>query len=154
MTRVHEAEPFHPARDGLHERGGGGGIECIEGGVVTDVRHRGQQVEVELATDHRRQGEDSLHLLAEVGDPSAHHVARGHRQPDGAQIRPRRPPTGRVAADGAGLRQVSERLGGEERVTVGLGEEHVAQEPPVVVELVSHGHFEQLHQLVPTQAVE
>ena len=124
--RVDEAESFHPAGNGIHQQGSRRRVEGIEGGVVGRSRHGDEEVEVELASDHRREAEDSLHVGSEVRDPPAHDVAHRHRQADLAQITGRRPAARGVATDRTCLREVSEGLGREEWVAVGLGQEHVA----------------------------
>ena len=111
-----------------------------------------QQIEVEVATDHRRDRKDPLGVLSESPDPHADHLAHavGQRDPfercPAATHRPfaswtMAPVSVRVAQD----------LADEERVAVGLAIHGVGETDRGVVERVTGGR---LHQGDDTGVIE
>ena len=113
-----------------------------------------EQLEVELAADHRREPQDLERLLAEALHAALDHLAHALGQRD-----PRRaidaPAAARLVEDErAGLREAAQDLADEERVAVGLGGDLRGQLEPVLVELVPGDGGHDLRHLIGAEAVQ
>ena len=101
----------------------------------------GQHVEVEVPADHRGQRQHPLGVVSQPPDACAdHHTdagGQGHLF-DGV---PCDPPAGGVLVDRPGLGEVTEHLGHEERVAVGLAVHRMGETHGGVIEGVPGGGF-------------
>ncbi len=129
-------------------------VEEVQQRVHADVGEAGEEVDVELAADHRGEAQDAQGFVAEAFDASADDVADTGREAELFELAGEGPAAVVALDDPAGLAEVAEQLGGEERVPVGLAPHRVGEADPVVVEVVTRRGGEQLDELVVFEAAE
>ena len=148
-------EPVAPRGVALgEERGGDAGVEVVEELVLVGVGEQGEEVDVELAADHRRQGQHPQRLVAESLDASADDVADAARQAELVELAGEDPSAVVVEHDPARLAEVAEQLAGEERVPVGLAAKRVGEADAVVVEVVARRRGQQVHDVGVVETVQ
>jgi hypothetical protein len=73
--RVREGHPSEPALDLVDEPSGQGLVEPVDGLVIRATDHRGDDIGIELASDHRRDAQDPVHVLRETRQATSDDVA-------------------------------------------------------------------------------
>ena len=126
---VHEAVVARRVGQLAHQRRPGGGVEDAQHVVVGQPAGGGEQVEVEVAADHRGQRQHPFGFPAQPSDPSADHGVHARRQRHLIERHRGDPAALAVACEGAGVGEVAQHLTDEERVAAGLavhlgGEHH------------------------------
>ena len=103
----------------LDQTGPQGLVQRIEQGFLGDVSQRGEDFDIDVATQHGRQRQELDGRFGKAADPSPDDVAHafGNGRGDEVGQRPARP----APLDGRGLRQVAQHLLQEERIALGLG---------------------------------
>ena len=110
-----------------HQGHGGRGVEDVEQLVLGGLGRPGQEIEIEVPTDDRRQRQHPPGVLAQSHHPGpdhlAHAVGQGHR----VQGVLRRPPSRRRPDRWRRSRQMAQHLAHEEGVAVGLSIDGVGE---------------------------
>ena len=121
----------------------GRGFEDVEQRIHRDPGGPLQDVEIEVPPDDGRGRQHLFGIGPQPHDPAADHLADALGESgsvDGAIW----PPNGRpVLVDGAGVAQVAQHLGHEERVPVGLTVHRVGQTQAERIEALAGHRFEQ-----------
>ena len=125
-------------------------IEQVEQFVLPDREDLGEDLEVEVATDHRRRREEPDPRLADATDSGGDHLPDALGERDVAMLVDR-PAAGGAAGQRARLGQVPEDLGDEERVPVGLVQQGVGESDLAAFELAPD---HRLHEGVDPHVVE
>ena len=133
------------------ERGARRRVQHVDELLIGARRGPSEQLQVEVATDHRRQGQCALGGFAESHHPAPDHFADAVGEGDLSEGAFGRPVARRVLVERAGLDQVSEHLVHEERVAVGLTVDRVGEPDLVLAEWISG---EGLHERDDTGVVE
>ena len=122
-------------------------VHEIQQRVLVDVGQPGEQADVELAADHRRQTQHAQRFVAEAFDAPADDVADAARQAELVEVTGDGPAAVVAEHDPARLAEMAQHLGGEERVAVGLAPQRVREPDAGVVEVVTGRRRQQLDQL-------
>ena len=128
-----------------HQGRGRRGVEDVEQLVFRCLGGPGQHIEVEVPADHRGQRQHPLGVVSQSPDPCADHHpdAVGQRHLfEGVRCDP---PAGGVLVDRPRLGEVTEHLGHEERVAVGLAIHRMGETHGRVIEGVPGGGFHERH---------
>jgi len=128
-----------------HERHRRSCVEHIEELIFRCGGGPGQEAEIEVPADNRSDRQHPLGVLPQPPDAGTDHHAHAVGQGQLLQGGLRRPPTRRVLVDGPGFRQVTQHLGHEERVAVGLPIHRMGEGDPGVIEGVSGRGLQQRH---------
>ena len=124
-----------------HKGRRGRGVEDVEQLVFRCLRGPGQHVEVEVPADHRGQRQHPFGVGSQAADSCADHhtdaVGQGHLF-EGVACDPS---AASVLVDGSRLGEVTEHLGHEERVAVGLAVHGMGETYGRVLEGVAGGGF-------------
>ena len=136
------------------ERGVGGGLEEVEQGVLVVVGDGVEDAEVELAADHRGEGQHPADVVAEPIHPADHDVADAARERGVVEVDGEYVAAGVVERDGTVLVEVTEELAGEERVAVGLLVERAGKRESVGLHLVTGRALHQREELLVAQPAQ
>src|SRR5450432_4182334 len=101
--RMRETPTAGNIRDLAYQRGCRGGVEEIEQIVGAELGDRVEELEVEVATDHRGDGEHLVRAFAESRDTGADYLSHAVGEQHLRQVSRRRPAPGVVLCDSASL---------------------------------------------------
>ena len=143
--RVREAQTPGAALDLVDELGRDGLVEVVDRGVFVDLHDRGDEVGIELAAEHGRGAQEVVGRFGKAREPLPDNVA--HPFGEAGLARSDRPDPHAVDLDErAGLDEVPQHLGDEERVAVGLGREAMRELDPRRLEgIAARGLEERAH---------
>ena len=127
------------------------GVDDVEQCILVAVNHSSEDLDVEVAPDHRRLGEHPAHLLTEAVHPLSHHLADALGQALLVEVLAGDPTAGLVLVDEAGLAQVAEQFGGEEGISLGLLADRMTEVHTALVHLVPR---KDLHHLDDLEVLE
>ena len=113
------------------------------GGHPRDPGGPFQDVEIEVPPDDGRRGQHPVGIGPEPHDPTTDHLTDALGESGSVDRAAGHPTAGRVLVDGPGVAQMTEHLGHEERVAVGLTVDRLGQTKAERVEALTGYRFEQ-----------
>ena len=137
-----------------HQRGFGSRLEDVEGRVLVHPRDLGEQVDVEVATDHRRRAQHALGVRAQARHPAADDLVHARRELDRGELGRPRPASLAVALDRARFGEVADHLAEEEGVPARLAVQLAGERRAALVQVVPRRGLEQALRLALAQARE
>jgi len=143
--RVGEAVPIGGHID--HKPGRDRGVQNVQQHLVADVRSGRQKARIEVAAYHRPRRQNRHCLRAEMSHPPTDHLTHTDRESVVAKIAARPPSPCLILEDRAGFDQMPQELTDEERVSIGLSAEGVAQHQLLIAQLVTCSSLHQGQQL-------
>ena len=152
--RVGEAVTARRTGQFAHQRHGRGRVEHVEEVVFRCLGRAGQDIEVEVPTDHGRHGEHAFGVWSESSDACADHfadaVGKRHLFEGGC----RGPTSVGVLGDRPGLGEMDEHFAYKERVPVSLAMQRVRKTDRGVAETVAGSGLHECHDAGVVQAGE
>ena len=143
--RVDEGESIGPR---AQDQGRGfGHVQHIDQRLLILVGDGGQQAELEVSTDDRRQREDLECVVAQGGDASPDDLAHARGESDLGHRNHDRPVAVHRFGQRTGLDQVAQHLADEEGISRGLVSQGLCEDPSLLAEVVARDQCQQFGEL-------